>query len=106
MDEKPSLGSPWTAENIPNEHFVSRHFSEKRLKKGLDNRRFPSEADFSLQAGEDGLSVYWQKYIDLKDIYLTIGLTHTYKKNEFKDYKTFKIFKFLVGLLTSIQEKN
>lgn len=96
MDEVLSLSSTWKSEDIPNEAFVFRHVHVNQR-----TGRIPNEAAFKLREGERGLSVNWDKYIDVKGCYILLGLTFS-KTNTFINYTAFKIFKLKVENIRSI----
>ena len=87
-------------EKIPNQDFVFRnvHFTQR-------TGRIPNEAAFKLRQGETGLSVNWDKYIDVKGCYILIGLSYS-NSNKFNDYTAFKIFKLQVEYIRSIDGIN
>lgn len=102
MDEEIVGDTPWEKEEIPDASSIMRHFA---IKTGLDmddsSRRFPNEAGFVIREGEDGLSFYWDKYTDVRNIFLTIALTHN-NRNNFKDYTSFKVFRLPVEFVRSL----
>jgi hypothetical protein len=100
MDEVSRINNHWEIEEIPNDDFVLRHVhSDDRT--GSKGRRYPNEAHFILEDGERGLSVNWDKYMDVRNNYILIGSTYN-KNNRFIDYTFFKIFKFKVKNIRSI----
>lgn len=108
MDEKsdPIIGDcPWEVETIPVDHKLSRQFWVHYMKKTSGGRRFPPESEFKTRDGDLGLSFYWNKYIDLKSIFLTIGLSHkSDSSRKFKDYTGFKIFQIPCEVIISLYE--
>jgi hypothetical protein len=89
----------WAKEIIGNEDFVYRqcHFSEVIKKSGL---RFPNEAHF--KPDEDGLSVNWNRKIDLPQNYILIGISRKVN-GQFKNHTDFRIFQYPVRMLKSIE---
>lgn len=101
MDGKPNLDCNWEIEDIPDHAYLFRQATSKqRVTEG--NRRFPNEAFFTLREGEDGLSCNWDKYSSIKDSFILIGLRFN-SRQQYLDYKSFKIFKLSVGFLKSIE---
>lgn len=91
-------------EMIPDESYVYRQvLPYERKRVGKKRRRFPSESHFELRVGENGLSVHWDKYINVKKIYLLLSLTHNSKGN-FLNHTAFKVFRYPVQFLRSIDK--
>ena len=106
MDEglELTLNDPWAVEFIPNENFVYRQSIPRDwIREEGTKRRWPNEASFVLKENELGLSVNWDKYISIKDNFLIIGLTQN-TPGRFINPTAFKIFKFPVAFLRSIEE--
>lgn len=99
MDEVSGMNHHWEIEIIPNDDFVYRQVHHQATApKG---KRVPSEAAFILGKGEQGLSVNWDKYMNVKDNYILIGSSYT-KKNDFIDYTAFLIFRLKVEFIRSM----
>lgn len=104
MDEVTSLTiSPWQPLLIGNEDFVYRQVHVQALLKlpASKKRRYPNETHFV--PDPDGLSVYWKKQIELKNVFITIGLSYKFNTNEFKDHTLFKVFEFPVAFIKTIE---
>ena len=99
MDEIPPVSSTWVIEEIPDIDFVLRQVPV--IQTGPSGRRVPNETAFKLRPGENGLSVNWEKYLDVKGNYILLGLTFN-KNNTFIDYTAFKIFRLEVGYIRSV----
>jgi hypothetical protein len=99
MDEISPVVSPWEKEEIPDIDFVLRQVPV--INTGPSGRRVPNETAFKLRPGENGLSVNWEKYLDIKHNYILLGITFN-KINTFIDYTAFKIFRLEVGYIRSI----
>jgi hypothetical protein len=95
---------PWQTEDIPDIDDVYRQVHFGDLVKKPKNRRFPNEAHFS--PDPDGLSVNWSKYCDVNRVFIVIGLTHKADRKNYKSPADYKLFKFNVGLLRSIDGIN
>jgi len=89
-------------EIIPDESFVFRQVLP-RERKGPKKRRFPNEAHFELRENETGLSVNWDKYINVKKNYTLIALTLNPKSGKFQDHTFYKIFKYPVKIFRNIE---
>lgn len=104
MDEKACVNDcPWPIEEILGDEFLSRHIPVQGSPKQPDGRRFPSESHFALKEGEDGLSHYWNRYITIEDIFITIGLSHRLD-GQFKNHTAFKVFQIESGFIKSLNE--
>ncbi|MEJ7684665.1 MAG: hypothetical protein WKG06_43820 [Segetibacter sp.] len=92
--------------SIPNDAFVYRQVNLAHLKHELGNRkkRFPKESHFKPDA--DGLSVHWNRFIDVKGIYHIIGISFKPETTEFKDYRTFRVFSFPINFLKEVDGIN
>ena len=91
---------PYTIELIPNESSVLRQVVVSQTYKEL-GRRIPNETHF--KPDPDGLSVHWDKYISVEDVYHLISISHNYKTPpSFKDYTSFLVFRFGVSGLREI----
>lgn len=99
MDEIPPVVTPWKIEIIPDIDFVLRQVPVTQTAPS--GRRVPNEAAFKLRPRENGLSVNWEKYLDVKGNYILLGLTFN-NKNTFNEYTSFKIFRLEVGYIRSI----
>lgn len=95
----------YPVEFIPDESYVFRQ-TVPRERTGNKNRRFPNESHFELREGETGLSVNWDKYMDVEKNYLLLSLTKSPKSGNFLDHSMFKIFKYPVRLFRSISKIN
>jgi hypothetical protein len=83
---------------IPDEDEVFRQVHKTKLDKETD--RFPKESNFIPDS--DGLSVYWNAYCTITNIYEYIGISYRHKKTDYKNPKDFFLFKFLVGFIRKI----
>jgi len=91
-------------EVIPDDAHVYRQvLPHERERVGKKRRRFPSEHHFELRPDEKGLSVHWDKYITVRNIYLLLSLTHNLKGN-FLNHTAFKVFRYPVKFLRNIQK--
>lgn len=88
-------------EIIPNESYVYRQ-TTPRERSGTKRRKFPNESHFELKPDELGLSVNWDKYIDVENNFLLISLTKSPNSGKFLPYADFRIFKYPVELFRSI----
>lgn len=88
------------SEIIPNEHHVFRNVHCAQYNKWIA-KRIPNESDFSLKPNEDGLSVNWQHYCNINEVFILLG-TQKNKKQEFRNPKEFKVIKFNVGDLRNL----
>lgn len=93
----------YPVEFIPDESYVFRQ-TVPRDRTGSKKRKFPNESHFELREGEAGLSVNWDKYIDVEKNYLLLSLTKSSKSGNLLDYSMFKIFKYPVSLFRSISK--
>lgn len=73
-------------------------------RKGPKKRRFPNEAHFELRKGELGLSVNWDKYMNIESNYILIALTQNQSNGKFQEHTAYKIFKYPVSLFRSIEK--
>ena len=89
----------WPTEYIPDEDYVYRQVHIKNAPK-INGKRIPDETNFI--PDEDGLSVHWDKYTTINDVYCVIGLSHN-MKGGYKDYTGFKVFQFPVTFLRRLQ---
>ncbi|UOB19372.1 hypothetical protein [Abyssalbus ytuae] len=92
-------------ELIPDEDFVFRQVTPRdREGPNGKRRRFPNETHFQLRKNEEGLSVNWSKYIDVEKNYILIALTKNQEKGTFQNHTAYKIFKYPVSFLRSIEK--
>lgn len=103
MDEIANVVSPWEALPIGIEDYIYRQAHVQILLKLPANkqRRYPNETHFVPDL--DGLSVYWKNQIELKNVFITIGLSYKYNTNEYKDHTLFKVFEFPVAFIKTIE---
>lgn len=83
---------------IPPESFVLRQANKTILDK---EGRYPKAKHFI--PDEDGLSVHWDNFITVEEVFHIIGLSYKFAKEEFKDPCQFHIFKFPVHFLLLIE---
>jgi hypothetical protein len=84
---------------VPDEHHVYRQTHFDQLDK--DSRRYPKASHFKLKEGEEDLSVNWDAHITVDEVFYLLGISHNVKQ-EFKDYKKFKVFKLEVDFLRKL----
>jgi hypothetical protein len=103
MDEVFSVDQLLKPLTIENEDSIYRQASVFHLAKTPQQkkRRYPNESHFV--PDKDGLSVYWTKYIKLKDVFIIIGLSYVKDTEVYKDHTHFKIFKFPVSFVKAIE---
>ena len=86
-------------EIIPDSDMVYRQVHVLQTQK-INNCRIPNEANF--YADEDGLSVNWNKYIDVERIYRLLAISYN-KTGKYIEYTAFKIFQFPVNFLRALE---
>ena len=84
---------------IPNEDYVFRNTPLFQFKQWSENKRRPNEADFIPDL--DGLSVNWEKYCTLEEVFILIGLSKN-RSGNYLDQRNFKTIQFNVGVLRSL----
>jgi hypothetical protein len=90
-------------ETIPDDCFVLRQ-TVPIERTGTKKRKFPNESHFELRDGEAGLSVNWDRYMDVEKNYLLISLTKSLNSGNLLDYSIFRIFKYPVSLFRGISK--
>ncbi len=94
----------YSQEVIPNSNNVFRNVSVGQVNNWAKGKRRPNPADFVLKEEEEGLSVNWDKYFNINDIFVNIGLKKTKKdQTKYLDPKAFRVIKFNVGDLRNIE---
>lgn len=83
---------------IPNEDSIFRNIHCASYKKWSPKRR-PNEADFRFD--KDGMSVTWEKYCTLTELFIIIGLQKN-KSGQYRNPKEFKVIKFNVKQLRNL----
>ncbi|MBV9576522.1 MAG: hypothetical protein JO149_07850 [Gammaproteobacteria bacterium] len=68
------------------------------------DRRKPSESNFSVKEGEDGLSVNWNKYSTPISSLIRVGKTYKHGKTQFKNPNDFYVYKLKVEYVRSIKK--
>ncbi|MEX2411971.1 MAG: hypothetical protein WD607_11515 [Candidatus Paceibacterota bacterium] len=92
----------WKKEHIPDDSSLFRHVHKTNMDKR--NRRIPSESNFSIKKGDEGLSVDWDKYTTPGKIFARISNTYKFGKTEFKDHKDFYIYKLDTRFVRNIPD--
>lgn len=92
----------WETEEIPDESILYRFVHKTRMDR--KNRRIPSESNFSIKKGEDGLSVDWDNYTTPAKSLARISRTYKYGKEVFKSYKDFYVFSLKSGFVKMIPD--
>jgi hypothetical protein len=109
LDEKPDLMSEllWPVEEIPDGDNIFRQIHYTQWDKQNKDRKVPKDSHFV--PDPDGLSVNWEQYCSLKDVFIIIGLSHKFPPNpegKFKDPTGFLVIKFNVKGLRKIEGIN
>ena len=88
---------------IANEDAVFRqaHTSQLGVMKEDKNKRFPKPSHF--KPDPDGLSVHWDRFIDVEGVFTIIGLSYRTGTTEYKDPKMFCVFSFPVGFVRAVE---
>lgn len=101
MTDAPLTACPWPVEEIPNGNWLYRQVpSMSKYFDEVDGKRFPNEANF--HCDETGLSLHWERYADVKWIYLFLSLCKNAKGN-YRDYRSFQIFRLPAGVIRSTE---
>lgn len=95
------MHTPYSIEIIPDEDYVFRQIHKEQFKK--KDSRFPSERHFSLNEGEKGLSVNWERYCSVERNWILIGLSYRHNSTSYKDPALFHVFRINVGVLRVVQ---
>lgn len=86
-------------EEIPDNHFVFRSIRYSGWSK--QNKKRPQEACFS--PIPDGLSVNWEKYCDLENVFVILGSSKNIGNGKYKEFREFRAIKFKVEEIRNMQ---
>lgn len=105
MDEetqKINIDSPWEIQALNDDDIVFRQIPVSQ-RETHRNKKVPSESQFALKPYEKELSFNWNGIIDVPKNFKLIGITHS-KKGAFLDATSFKIFKFPIRFLKTLDK--
>lgn len=102
MDEKPGLAeerNPFPIQDIQDNNSIYRQVPVIETEK-REGRRFPIESHFM---PNPDLSVYLAELIEVKDVFLTIGLSFKTNTTEYKKPDTFLLYQIPVEFIQSLE---